>query len=74
LHFQQPYDAQLAERTVENAKIVIEATKNGELLPRAYSDPGDWRCGLCPHARRCWGALWVERRNQGGGDVIDDAS
>ena len=27
LHFQQAYDAQLADRVVENAKVIIEATK-----------------------------------------------
>jgi hypothetical protein len=66
LHFQQPYDADLADRTVENAKIVIEATKQGQLLNRAYSDPSDWRCKVCPFRRRCWGALLVEA--QGGDD------
>jgi hypothetical protein len=57
LHFQQPYDAQLADRTVANAKSIIEATRRGELLPRAYADPCDWRCEICPFRRRCWGAL-----------------
>jgi hypothetical protein len=65
LHFQQPYDADLADRTIENAKRVIEATKRGELLPRAYSDPSDWRCVICAHKRRCWGALLPA---QGGDD------
>jgi hypothetical protein len=74
LHFQQPYDPQLADRAIENAKTVIAATKEGRLLERAYSDPGDWRCVRCPFRRRCWGALWVEGRNRGGGDVVDDAA
>lgn len=60
LHFQQPYDAELADRAVENARLIIEATRRGELLPRAYGDPCDWRCEVCPFKRRCWGA--------GGGD------
>jgi hypothetical protein len=79
LHFQQPYDAALADRTIENVKTVIEATKKGELLPRAYSDPNDWRCGVCPHARRCWGPLWVTGKDSswgsevsGGDDDVDD--
>jgi hypothetical protein len=66
LHFQQPYDCQLADRVIENARIIIEATKRGELLPRAYSDPGDWRCEICPFRRKCWGALLPE--GIGGGD------
>jgi hypothetical protein len=33
---------------------IIEATRAGELLPRAYDDPEDWRCGVCPHKERCW--------------------
>jgi hypothetical protein len=66
LHFQQPYDAELADHTIDNAKTVIEATRRGELLPRAYGDPDDWRCVICAHRRRCWGALLVD---PGGGDV-----
>jgi hypothetical protein len=66
LHFQQPYDAELSDRTIDTAKTVIEATKKGELLPRAYSDPSDWRCVTCAHKRRCWGALLAEA--QGGDD------
>jgi hypothetical protein len=57
LYFKQPYDEQLTDSTVENAKTIIEATKRGELLPRAYSDPCDWRCEICPFRQKCWGAL-----------------
>ena len=76
LHFQQPYDAALADRTIENVKVVIAATKKGELLARAYADPSNWRCQCCPHARRCWGALWIERkeRDPGGDGVVDNAA
>jgi hypothetical protein len=66
LHFQQRYDPDLADRTVANARIVIEATRRGELLPRAYADPCDWRCEICPFRRKCWGALLVD---PGGDDV-----
>jgi hypothetical protein len=66
LHSQQPYDADLAERTVENVRTIIEATRKGELLPRAYSDPDDWRCVVCPFRKRCWGALLPQ--STGGGD------
>ena len=31
---------------------IIEATRAGELLPRAYDDPQDWRCRMCSHSDR----------------------
>ena len=34
--------------------FIIEATRAGELLPRAYDDPQDWRCRICSHKERCW--------------------
>jgi hypothetical protein len=67
LHFQQPFDVELADRAIENAKVVIEATKRGELLPRAYRDPSDWRCVTCAHRRRCWGALLQAQGGDDGG-------
>jgi hypothetical protein len=54
LHFLVPFDAALAQSTSDRAVTVIEATKAGELLPRITDDPADWRCKLCPFARRCW--------------------
>ena len=56
LHFTLPYDARLAETWVERAAGIIAATRRGELLPRAYDSPEDWRCKICEftHAR-CWG-------------------
>jgi hypothetical protein len=55
LHFALLYDAALAETWTERAIEIAEATRRGELLPRAYSDPEDWRCRMCSHAERCWG-------------------
>ena len=54
LHFFVPFDAQLAQLTSDRAVTIIEATRGGELLPRAYDDPKDWRCRMCPHKERCW--------------------
>jgi hypothetical protein len=54
VHFTVPYEAR-AERAVERVKKIIDATKAGVLLPRAYTDPTDWRCVRgCSHAKRCW--------------------
>jgi hypothetical protein len=56
LHFLAPFDAQLAQSTSDRAVAVIEATRAGELLPRITEDPEDWRCKMCSHKQRCWGA------------------
>jgi hypothetical protein len=55
LHFALPFDAVVAERWTERAKDIIEATRKGELLPRAFDGPEDWRCRICSHTARCWG-------------------
>jgi hypothetical protein len=57
LHFLVPFDAQLAQLTSDRAVAVIEATRAGELLPRAYNDPSDWHCKICSHRNRCWGQV-----------------
>jgi hypothetical protein len=59
LHFLLPFNAALAERTIERVKAIIAATQAGDLLPRAYSDPDDWRCCVCGHRNRCWGAAYA---------------
>jgi hypothetical protein len=56
LHFLVPFNAQLARTMIDRASTVIEATRAGELLPRAYDSPDDWHCKkLCPWRERCWG-------------------
>jgi hypothetical protein len=54
LHFFVPFDAERAQEWSDRAAFVIEATRAGELLPRAYDDPQDWRCRMCSHNERCW--------------------
>jgi hypothetical protein len=55
LNFSFPYNAALADLWTERAAGINAATRKGELLPRAYSDPQDWRCRICSHHTRCWG-------------------
>jgi hypothetical protein len=55
MHFTLPFDPKLAELWVERASEIIAATRKGELLPRAYGSPDDWRCKICEHRERCWG-------------------
>lgn len=55
MHFSLPYDAALAELWTDRAAEIIAATRRGELLPRAYDSPDDWRCRICSHNTRCWG-------------------
>jgi hypothetical protein len=54
LHFFVPFDAQLAQMTSDRAVAVIEATRAGELLPRAYKDSSNWHCKMCAYRKRCW--------------------
>jgi hypothetical protein len=54
LHLLVPFNAEQAQVSSDRAVAVIEATRAGELLPRAYSDPADWRCQTCGHRKRCW--------------------
>jgi hypothetical protein len=55
IHVLVPFDAAQAQAWSDRAVAVIAATRAGELLPRAYDDPKDWRCRMCAHAARCWG-------------------
>ena len=54
LHFCVPFNAERAQLWSDRAVTIIEATRAGELLPRGYDDPADWRCRTCPHVERCW--------------------
>jgi hypothetical protein len=54
LHFFVPFNADRAQFWSDRAVNIIEATRAGELLPRAYDDATDWRCRMCPHTERCW--------------------
>jgi hypothetical protein len=54
LHLLHPFNAERAQMWSDRAVTVIEATKAGELLPRAYQDQTDWRCKFCSHRERCW--------------------
>jgi hypothetical protein len=56
LHLLVPFKAEQAQAWSDRAVAVIEATRAGELLPRAYDDPNDCRCRMCAHAARCWGS------------------
>jgi hypothetical protein len=56
LHLLLAFDAAAAQAWSDRAVTVIEATRAGELLPRAYDDSKDWRCRMCAHTAHCWGA------------------
>jgi hypothetical protein len=55
LHLLVPFNAERAQEWSDRAAHIIEATRAGELLPRAFDDPKDWRCRMCSHNKRCWG-------------------
>jgi hypothetical protein len=54
LHFLVPFNAERAQLWSDRAANIIAATRAGELLPRGFDDPEDWRCRMCPHKERCW--------------------
>ena len=54
MHLLVPFNAAQAQAWSDRAVAVIEATRAGELLTRAYVDPNDWRCRMCGHSKRCW--------------------
>jgi hypothetical protein len=56
LHLLVPFNAELAQLWSDRAVTVIKATCAGELLPRGFNDPSDWRCRMCGHHERCWHA------------------
>ena len=55
LHLLVPFNAERAQFWSDRAANIIEATRAGELLPRAYDDPENWKCRTCPFLRKCWG-------------------
>jgi hypothetical protein len=54
LHFLVPFNAQFAQLQSDRAADIIAATRRNELLPRAYDDPTNWHCKMCPHTEFCW--------------------
>ena len=54
LHILVPFDAEHAEAITERTRLIINATRAGELLPRMTDDSNNWRCRLCGHRERCW--------------------
>ena len=54
LHIPVPFDAELVAATIQRVRLVVDATRAGELLPRMTDDPNNWKCRLCGHRERCW--------------------
>ena len=55
LHLLVPFDQGRLERNLERISAIITATREGQLLERAYRDPQDWHCvAQCGHRERCW--------------------
>ena len=48
-----PFDARLAQETIDRAVDVVKATRAGELLPRLDPELNDFRCKMCSHRDRC---------------------
>jgi len=54
LHLLIEFDAEEAQRMSDRAVRIVQATDAGELLPRPFADPSDFRCKFCAFAIRCW--------------------
>lgn len=54
LHLLVPFDQQLAQRTSDKMAMVIDASKNQELLPRAFNDETHYKCRWCDWNVKCW--------------------
>jgi hypothetical protein len=54
LHLLVPFDAEKAQHWSDRAVTVLSATRAGDLLPRGFDDPTEWRCKMCGHRERCW--------------------
>lgn len=54
LHLLIPFDPVRAQACSDRAVVVINATKDGETMPRVTSKPDDWRCKFCNHSSECW--------------------
>jgi hypothetical protein len=48
-----PFDAETAQRYSDRAMLIIQASKNNELLPRISNDPSFYRCKMCAHQKSC---------------------
>ena len=59
-----PFDAERAQKASDKAVTVVRADQAGEVLPRVTDNPDDYRCRLCPHRLRCWGAESWDRGPQ----------
>ena len=48
------FDAALAQAMSDKAVQIVQASEQGELLPRVARDKSFWMCRFCEHAERCW--------------------
>lgn len=56
IHFELvPFDAQLAQTISDRAVRVIQTTRAGELLPKAFAQAEHFQCKMCRWAGFCWG-------------------
>ncbi len=48
------FDSEVAQEASDKGAQIIEASWNGEILPRITKDPSFWMCKWCAWADRCW--------------------
>jgi hypothetical protein len=49
-----PFDQPLAQNMSDKMAQVVEATRNQQLLPRAYKSPDFYKCKFCDFQKSCW--------------------
>jgi len=52
-----PFDAALAQESIDKAVRILTATDAGEMLPRVADAPDAFACKFCPFRGACWGAM-----------------
>lgn len=54
-HERVPFDQQLSQHTSDKMALVIQSTRDHQLLPRAFSSNDHYKCKWCDFGPTCWG-------------------
>jgi len=49
-----PFDQKLAQQMSDRMALVVQASRDEQLLPRAYASEDNFRCKLCDWKKSCW--------------------
>lgn len=49
-----PFAEGIAQQAMDRGRMIIDATRTGELLPRIAAKPDHFECRMCAWTQRCW--------------------